>query len=186
MFVASALRVARSAPSASKRLAITSLRTMGAAPTAAPATNVHADGPPSVFDKIVKITIIDPSGARRVIPAMVGQSLYAACEMNGVDLGPSSCGPPQQKTRSDTWVEPLYGEGATSGFDHVLLQAHVGACEGLALVEPPASNELKSLSHYWDDDEIFPESRLASQVEINSKMDGLVVYVPDRIVDDIP
>lgn len=106
--------------------------------------------------------------------------------MNGVDLGPSSCGPPQQKTRSDTWVEPLYGEAATSGFDHVLLQATGGACEGLALVEPMASQEYKSLRDYWDDDEIFPESRLASQVEINDKMDGLVVYVPDRVVDDIP
>jgi hypothetical protein len=68
----------------------------------------------------------------------------------------------------------------------VLLQAHGGACEGLALVEPPASNEIASLEDYWDDDEIFPESRLASQVEINDKMDGLVVYVPDRICDDIP
>jgi ferredoxin len=182
----SAFRFARSAIPTTNRLTKTSVRTMAAAPAVAPATNAHANGPPSVFDKIVKITIIDPSGARRIIPAMVGQTLYEACDMNGVDLGPSSCGPPQQKTRSSTWTEPLYGEGATSGFDHVLLQAHGAACEGLDMVEPMASNEYKSLRDYWDEDEIFPESRLASQVEINAKMDGLVVYVPDRICDDIP
>ena len=187
--LSSAIRVGRSAiiPTAN-RLASTPIRSMAAAPAIAATTNAYANGPPSVYDKIVKITIIDPSGARRVIPAMVGQTLYQACDLNGVDLGPSSCCPTQQKTRSDTWVEPLYGEGATSGFDHVMLgvQASGGACEGLALVEPPASNEIKCLEMYWDDDEIFPESRLASQVEINDKMDGLVVYVPDRIVDDIP
>ena len=182
----STLRIARSALPKANRLVSISKRTMAGSAVVNPPANTYASGPPSVFDKIVKITIIDPSGARRVIPAVVGQTLYQACDINGVDLGPSSCGPPQQKIRSDTWTEPLYGEGATSGFDHVLLQAHGGACEGLALVEPPSSNEIKSLSQYWDEDEIFPESRLASQVEINDKMDGLVVYVPDRIVDDIP
>ena len=159
-------------------------RTMGTAPPpAVPAANVPDIHPPSVFDKIVRVTIIDPSGARRIIPAYVGQSLYAACELNGVDLGPASFGAPQQKVRSDTWTEPLYGEGANSGFDHVLLQ---GGNEGVAQAEPPHSNETAMLEKYWDDDEIFPESRLASMVEINDKMDGMVVYVPDRLVDDIP
>lgn len=147
------------------------------------ATNASVQGPPSVFDKIVKITIIDPSGARRSIPAMVGQTLYSACDMNGVDLGPASIGETQEKIRSSTWTEPLYGEGATSGFDHVLLQ---GENEGVAAAEPPHSNEIKMLEQYWDEDEIFPESRLASMVVVNNKMKGMVVYVPDRIVDDIP
>ena len=157
-------------------------RTMGTAspPAAANGPDIH---PPSVFDKIVRVTIIDPSGARRIIPAYVGQSLYAACELNGVDLGPASFGAPQQKVRSDTWTEPLSGEGANSGLDHVLLQ---GGNEGVAQAEPPHSNETAMLEKYWDDDEIFPESRLASMVEINDKMDGMVVYVPDRLVDDIP
>ena len=153
---------------------------MGA--STAPAVSI--DSPPgSTFDKVVKITIIDPSGARRVIPGYVGQSLYDACDMNNVDLGPSSVCAPQQKIRSSTWTEPLYGEGATSGFDHVMLQ---GGNKGVELVEPPHSNEIKMLEAYWDEDEIFPESRLASQVEINGDMDGMVVYVPDRLVDDIP
>ena len=179
-FVRVARRSAASAPAAT----MAARRSMAAA--AAPSTVVSSsfnDGPPSVFDKIVKVTIIDPSGARRIIPAMVGQTLYAACDLNGVDLGPSSSGPPQEKVRSTTWTEPLYGEGAASGFDHVLLQ---GGNEGVEIAEPAHDNEKKMIEAYWDADEIFPESRLASQVEINAKMDGMVVYVPDRIVDDIP
>lgn len=177
------VRFARTtAPTATNRLsALAAQRSMSAA--AAPAVASTTDGPPSVFDKIVKITIIDPSGARRTIPAMVGQTLYAACDANGVDLGPASVGGPEKKTRSSTWEEPLYGEGPTSGFDHVLLQA---GHDGLADVEAISPIEVKSLEDYWDEDELFPESRLASMVEINNKMDGLVVYVPDRIVDDIP
>jgi len=186
MLSASLNRLVRStAPVAARRLSAftttTTQRTFSAA--AAPAVSTNTEGPPSVYDKIVKIVIIDPSGARRTIPAMVGQSLYQACDMNGVDLGPASVGAPEEKIRSSTWTEPLYGEGATSGFDHVLLQ---GNNKGVDMVDPPHTNEIKMLEAYWDKDEIFPESRLASMVEINNKMDGMVVYVPDRLVDDIP
>jgi hypothetical protein len=38
--------------------------------SAAPATS----DAPSVFDKLIKLTIVDPSGARRKIPALVGES----------------------------------------------------------------------------------------------------------------
>lgn len=31
------------------------------------------DVAPSVFDKLINLTIVDPSGARRKIPAMVGK-----------------------------------------------------------------------------------------------------------------
>mmetsp|Transcript_19467 Transcript_19467/g.40164 ORF Transcript_19467/g.40164 Transcript_19467/m.40164 type:complete len:188 (-) Transcript_19467:288-851(-) len=187
MFSSSVLRIARAAASypAVGRVSISAARrTVAASPAVSPSpAATSSDAPPSVFDKIVKITLIDPSGARRVIPAYVGQTLYDACSTSNVDLGPSSIGSPQQKVRSSTWTEPLYGEGATSGFDHVILQS---GNKGVQLVEPPHSNEIKMLEVYWDDDEIFPESRLASQVEISKDMDGLVVYVPDRIVDDIP
>ncbi|KAL7540295.1 hypothetical protein ACHAXR_010010 [Thalassiosira sp. AJA248-18] len=194
MLSSTLLRFARSttapaAAAASQRLsaitttAATTRRTLASAPAAAVASTTTAGSPPSVFDNIVKITIIDPSGARRAIPAMVGQTLYAACDQNGVDLGPSSNAGPQAKVRSSTWTEPLYGEGPTSGFDHVLLQ---GGNEGVKLAEPMYSSEQRQLEAYWDDDEIFPESRLASMVEIIPEMDGMVVYVPDRIVDDNP
>jgi hypothetical protein len=101
--------------------------------------------------------------------------------MNNIDLGPSSCGGLLEKVQSDTWTEPLYGEGSTTGYDHVLLVGN-----GAESVTPRTWKEEAALSDYWDEDEIFPESRLASQVHVTKDMNGMTVYVPDRIVDDIP
>lgn len=101
--------------------------------------------------------------------------------MNLIDLGPSSVGGSVEEVRSDTWTEPLYGEGPTTGYDHILLVGN-----GVETAKPKTWVEEKALSQYWDDDEIFPESRLASQVIVTKEMDGMTVYVPDRIVDDIP
>lgn len=101
--------------------------------------------------------------------------------MNDIDLGPASVGGLVEKVQSDTWTEPLYGEGPSTGYDHVLL---VGS--GADTAAPKTWVEDKMLEDFWDEDEIFPESRLASQVVVTKQMDGMTVYVPDRIVDDIP
>ena len=83
--------------------------------------------------------------------------------------------------RSDEWLEPLFGEGPTSGFDHVILQGN-----GVETAPPKNHVEQRMLEHYWDFDEIFPDSRLACVVPVTKEMDGMMIYVPDRIVDDIP
>jgi ferredoxin len=111
----------------------------------------------------------------------LGKTLYETCETHGIELGPASCGHTPQAVRSDTWTEPLYGEGPGTGFDHVLLVGN-----GSDQVDPITHQEERAMSDYWDDDEIFPESRLATQVIIKKEMDGMVVYVPDRLCDDIP
>mmetsp|Transcript_5375 Transcript_5375/g.7988 ORF Transcript_5375/g.7988 Transcript_5375/m.7988 type:complete len:168 (+) Transcript_5375:109-612(+) len=138
-------------------------------------------GPPSVLDSIVNLNFVDPSGARRQVPGYIGKTIYETCEMHGIDLGPASCGAPVEAVRSDTWTEPLYGEGPTSGYDHILL---VG--KGADTARPITHAEKKVLMQYWDEDEVFPESRLATEVSITKEMDGMTVYVPDRIIDDIP
>jgi hypothetical protein len=56
-----------------------------------------------------------------------------------------------QAVRSDTWTEPLYGEGPTTGYDHVLLVGN-----GVETAEPITNVERKLLDQYWDEDEIFP------------------------------
>lgn len=89
MFASSACRVTRAAVRGAAR------RTL-ASPAVASAAALD---PPSVFDSVVKLTIIDPSGARRVIPAYVGSTLYDACDANGVDLGPASYGDPGERER---------------------------------------------------------------------------------------
>jgi hypothetical protein len=42
------------------------------------------------------------------------------------------------------------------------------------------------LEDYWDFDEIFSESRLASQIKLTKQMDGMIVYVPPRVDDSNP
>jgi len=78
-------------------------------------------------------------------------------------------------------MEPLFGEGPTSGYDHVLLNGN-----GAESAPQRNQTELRMLGDYWDPDEIRPESRLASMVPLTKEMDGMNVFVPDRIVDDIP
>lgn len=136
---------------------------------------------PSVNDVIVKLTFIDPSGARRSVPGYVGKNIHETCIMHGIDIGPSSCGGAVETVQSDTWTEPLYGEGTGTGFDHVLLTGN-----GVETAKPMDWVEKHLLETYWDDEEIFPESRLASQVVLTKAMDGMIVYVPDRLVDDCP
>lgn len=150
--------------------------------TTAPAPSTADDSSmPSVKDVMIKLTFVDPSGARRVVPGIVGKNLHDISELHGIELGPASVGGAVSAIRSSTWEEPLYGEGPTSGFDHVLLVGN-----GADTAKPIDHIEMRMLSHYWDDDEIFPESRLASCITLTKEMDGMTVYVPDRIVDDIP
>jgi len=148
--------------------------------TTAAVSVVDNSGPPSVMDAIVNLNFVDPEGARRQVPGFIGKSVYETCEMHGIDLGPASIGAPVEEVRSSTWTEPLYGEGPTSGFDHILITGN-----GSDTAKPITWMEERCLQDYWDDDEIFPESRLATQVTITKEMDGMTVYVPDRLVDDM-
>jgi hypothetical protein len=115
------------------------------------------------------------------IYVVVGKTLFEVCEMQGIDLGPASVGAAPEVKRTDDWIEPTFGEGITSGYDHVVL---VGNGSTSAARITPVEQQM--LEDHWDLDEIFEGSRLASAVVLTKEMDGMVVYVPDRIVDDIP
>lgn len=101
--------------------------------------------------------------------------------MHGIDIGPATVGGTTQVERSERWIEPTFGEGPACGFDHVILHGKGSDAVGLR-----TDRELSQLSDYWDDDEIFDGSRLACCVTVTKDMDGMIVYVPDRIVCDIP
>lgn len=51
----------------------------------------------------------------------LGMTLYDACESNEVELGPLTNGGPPVDVHSERWTEPVFGEGPTSGYDHVVL-----------------------------------------------------------------
>jgi len=144
-----------------------------------PAPSVAAKSP-SVYDVIVKINFLDDEGNRRTVPGLIGKTLHETAIAHGIDIGPSSCGHPVEVKRSDTWTEPLYGEGANTGFDHVVLQGN-----GVETAAPMDRMEEKMLKEYWNADELFPESRLASQIVLTKEMDGMNVYLPPRLCDDM-
>ena len=101
--------------------------------------------------------------------------------MNGIELGPASIGGPPEVHRTKTWIEPTFGEGITSGYDHVIL-----AGRGATSADRPTPIEKQMIEDHWDTDEIFDGSRLASAITLKKEMDGMIVYVPDRIDDQVP
>ncbi len=46
--------------------------------------------------------------------------------------------------------------------------------------------QVRALREHWDEDEISESSRLASMIELTKDLDGLVVYMPERVPDDCP
>jgi hypothetical protein len=110
-----------------------------------------------------------------------GTTLYEACETNEVELGPLTVCGPSELYHSVLWTEPVFGEGPTSGYDHVVLNG-----PGVDTLPPPTFSEQRMLEDYWDFDELFPESRLACMVPLTKAMDGMIVYVPHRLDDSNP
>ena len=114
-------------------------------------------------------------------PRFSGSTLYDACETNEVELGPMThCGP-SEVVHSELWTEPIFGDGPTSGYDHVVLSG-----PGVDTATPMTPTEERMINDYWDFDEVFPESRLASMIRLNKTMDGMIVYVPPRVDDSNP
>jgi len=155
-------------------------RYLSATAASAP-TTTSTGATPTVYDRIIHLTFIDTNGARRIVPAYTGDTIHHTAELNGIDIGPSSVGGPVEAVRSPDWMEPLYGEGTTTGFDHVVLGG-----EGAKFAKPMDYSERRCLEQYWDEDEIYPESRLASQIVLTKEMDGMTVFLPDRLCDDCP
>jgi hypothetical protein len=110
----------------------------------------------------------------------IGKTLYEVCDLHNIWLGPANPGAPPEVKRTETWIEPTFGEGCTSGFDHVILVGN-----GVDTAERMTPIEEQMLEEYWDWDEIFEGSRLASAVTLTKAMDGMIVYVPDRLDSNI-
>ena len=111
-----------------------------------------------------------------------GKTLHQTCELHGIDIGPAFRAGDPEIYRSERWIEPTFGEGPSCGYDHVILHGPGSDTVG----QPRSERELSLISEYWDDDEVFDESRLACMITITKEMDGMIVYVPDRLVCDIP
>jgi hypothetical protein len=98
-----------------------------------------------------------------------------------VELGPMTETGVAEIVHSERWTEPVFGDGPTSGYDHVVLSG-----PGVIDAAPMTRAEGRMIEDYWDFDEIFPESRLASMIRLTPGMNGMIVYVPPRVDDSNP
>ena len=90
-------------------------------------------------------------------------------------------GDPIQKIHSAEWTEDLFGEGPQLGHDHIMIP------DAWAAKMPPRLDvEVDLLHGVWDKDEVNGSSRLACMVTLTKELDGITVYLPDRVPDDAP
>ncbi len=85
------------------------------------------------------------------------------------------------KIHNERWTEDLFGEGPQLGHDHVMIPNNWAA-----KIPPRFEQEVRALKENWDDEEINDNSRLASMIHLTKELDGIVVYMPDRVPDDCP
>mmetsp|Transcript_24853 Transcript_24853/g.49470 ORF Transcript_24853/g.49470 Transcript_24853/m.49470 type:complete len:159 (+) Transcript_24853:27-503(+) len=138
--------------------------------------------PPSVASQTISVTFLSSTGSRLTVPCLLNTTLYHSATLHGIDLGPTpSTGGVVRKIHNERWTEDLYGEGPTSGYDHVILPpSYVDA------VNPRSPEELTQLLSCWDEEEVGDGSRLASEVVVGRGLEGATVYVPDGVPDDCP
>ena len=130
----------------------------------------------------ISITFIDHVGSRVTVPGRIGQSIYDCATMHGIDLGPSCVGTVVEKIHNERWTEDLFGEGPTTGFDHIKIPR-----EFQGIVGDMDEAERFMMEQYWEGEDITEgASRLASMVHLTSEMHNMTVFIPDGLPDDCP
>jgi ferredoxin len=88
-------------------------------------------------------------------------------------------GPPVEIRRTEKWTEQTFGEGPQCFYCHVQIppQFH-------HLLPPKISTEDAGLENIWRE-EFNSTSRLACQIFLEAKHDGMIVYVPDSLPTDV-
>ena len=92
-----------------------------------------------------------------------------------VDLeGPcNGGGGPTDIQRTNKWNELVFGEGPDCFYCHVQIPSQFHH-----LLPPTSATEENGLQHVWKE-EFNNCSRLACQITLEKKHDGMVVFVPD-------
>ncbi len=84
-----------------------------------------------------------------------------------------------QKYRTELWTEYTYGEGPSCYCCHVKIPSSYHH-----LLDPISESEKIGLADVWQS-EATATSRLACQIKLDRKHDGIVVFVPDSIPTDL-
>lgn len=82
-------------------------------------------------------------------------------------------GAPTDIQRTEKWNEEVFGEGPGCFFCHVQIPASFHH-----LLPRETDREKEGLAYLWEE-EYTNSSRLACQITLEKKHDGMVVFVPD-------
>lgn len=120
-------------------------------------------------------------GNRATVPARTGKTLLETAIRHRIDLaGPcGGGGAPTDVQRTEAWNETIFGEGPSCFYCHVQIPSTFHH-----LLPQTTEIENWGLKDVWED-EFNTTSRLACQITLDKKHDGMVVYVPDAPPTDI-
>eukprot|EP00981_Chlorochromonas_danica_P006950 scaffold1507_cov158-Ochromonas_danica.AAC.19 len=121
------------------------------------------------------------AGNRATVSARIGQSLLDACFLHKVDIeGPCGGGGSAVEVhRTPIWTESTFGEGPTCFLCHVQIPSKYNH-----LLPPMGDHEVAGLEEAWEEEKV-KSSRLACQITLDRKHDGMVVYIPDSSPADL-
>eukprot|EP00596_Hydrurales_sp_CCMP1899_P011221 CAMPEP_0119037904 /NCGR_PEP_ID=MMETSP1177-20130426/6458_1 /TAXON_ID=2985 /ORGANISM="Ochromonas sp, Strain CCMP1899" /LENGTH=138 /DNA_ID=CAMNT_0006999711 /DNA_START=94 /DNA_END=510 /DNA_ORIENTATION=- len=135
----------------------------------------------TVAAQTIKITFVDQDGVRATVPALIGQSILHVANNNKIDIA-NACqggGSPREVRRTKNWVETTYGEGPSCFWCHVQIASKYND-----ILPDYSEYEMEGLQEEWEE-EATKTSRLACQITLDSRHDGMVIYVPDAPPTDV-
>eukprot|EP01033_Poteriospumella_lacustris_P000601 gene601-417_t len=135
----------------------------------------------TVQENTIRLIFVDREGNRVTVPARVGKTLLEAALLHKVDIeGPcEGGGAPTDIQRTEKWNESVFGEGPTCFFCHVQIPSAFHH-----LLPRETAIEREGLKDVWEE-EYTSSSRLACQIVLEKKHDGMVVFVPDAPPVDV-
>ncbi|RHY97381.1 hypothetical protein DYB35_006320 [Aphanomyces astaci] len=142
------------------------------------ASHAHKHVPEQfVRDQIVSVTLLDWEGSRHVVQGRVGQSLFEASRLSGLDIIQDDTlgggGAAYSAIRTPEFTENLFGEGPASFLSHVVVSN-----EWVDKLPLPTDREVRILEDVPEDD-WTKNSRLATEIILTKDLEGLVVAVPE-------
>ncbi|OQS06186.1 hypothetical protein THRCLA_01755 [Thraustotheca clavata] len=130
-----------------------------------------------VHDRLVSVTLLDWEGSRHIVQGRVGQTLFDACQLSGVDIVKDDSlgggGATYSAIRTPEFTESLFGEGPASPLSHVVVSN-----EWFNKLPPASDRELRILEDVPEED-LTKNSRLGTEIILTKDLDGLVVAVPE-------
>lgn len=136
---------------------------------------------PHVSDNIIEVTFIDWKADKFTVKAPVGHNLYQVARIHEFEFlvdDSQGGGSPLRRKNSETWTEDTFGGGIMSNIAHVVVSD-----AWVDTFPPPYPEEANYISELGDKIR-DPRSRIATELFLEKKHDGLTVFVPDHLPID--